>query len=209
MDEASGDLTLGHAGQDVRLQKPVAYQVVEGRRVSVEARYALEAGGRVSLAIGGYDAGRPLVIDPVLVYSTYLGGSGGDAGQGIAVDLAGNAYVTGFTDSASFPTAHPRPQAPPSTGLRRPLWRNSRASRSLPGDHTAQTVIWVECRLRGMSAPEDVAYLRQKALLTGSAAPSANPTRRGGCLFGWAYGRDASGGLDRGERLPRVNPTAI
>src|SRR5204862_281286 len=50
------------------------------------------------------DAGRPLVIDPVLSYSTYLGGMGLDAGAGIAVDASGSAYVTGNTDSADFPT---------------------------------------------------------------------------------------------------------
>ena len=52
-----------------------------------------------------YDPTLPVVIDPVLVYSTYLGGSGDDAGYGIAVDGAGSAYVTGLTDSSDFPTA--------------------------------------------------------------------------------------------------------
>ena len=44
------------------------------------------------------------MIDPVLVYSTYLGGSGNDQGNGIAVDSAGNAYITGYTSSTNFPT---------------------------------------------------------------------------------------------------------
>jgi hypothetical protein len=66
--------------------------------------------------VGAYDAGRPLVIDPVLVYSTYLGGSGGDSGSGIAVDGQGSAYVTGFTESPDFPLANPLP--PPNTTLR-------------------------------------------------------------------------------------------
>jgi len=57
--------------------------------------------------VGAYDASLPLVIDPTLVYSTYLGGSGFDYGSGIAVDSAGNAYVTGQTYSTDFPTANP------------------------------------------------------------------------------------------------------
>ncbi len=51
-----------------------------------------------------YDRRYPLVIDPGLLYSTYLGGGGGDLGHGIAVDGAGSAYLTGYTDSADFPT---------------------------------------------------------------------------------------------------------
>ena len=50
---------------------------------------------------------RPLVLDPLLVYSTYLGGNGGDEGRSIAVDASGNAYVTGDTASTNFPTANP------------------------------------------------------------------------------------------------------
>jgi Tol biopolymer transport system component len=68
---------------------------------------------QVSLAIGDYDAERALVIDPVLVYSTYLGGSGSDEGNGIAVDGAGNAYLTGATMSTDFPTR----QAPDFGGV--------------------------------------------------------------------------------------------
>jgi hypothetical protein len=51
-----------------------------------------------------YDATRPLIIDPVLSYGAYLGGNNQDSGRGIAADADGNAYVTGFTQSADFPT---------------------------------------------------------------------------------------------------------
>jgi hypothetical protein len=61
--------------------------------------------------VAQYDPKQPLVIDPVLVYSTYLGGSDYDFGNGIAVDGAGNAYVTGQTYSTNFPTRNaPYPQ---------------------------------------------------------------------------------------------------
>jgi hypothetical protein len=89
-------------GQRFQLKAPVAYQD-SGHRVAVDAAYRLGKGARVSLALGGYDKAAPLVIDPVLDYSTYLGGSSDDSGQGIAVDPAGNAYITGSTDSADFP----------------------------------------------------------------------------------------------------------
>ncbi len=60
-----------------------------------------------SFELASYDKTHPLIIDPALAYSTYLGGSGGEFGWGIAVDVLGNAYVTGETGSANFPTASP------------------------------------------------------------------------------------------------------
>ena len=70
-------------------------------------RGAAGAASRVGFALGRYDVSRSLVIDPVLSYSTDLGGSGNDASYGIAVDADGNAYLTGATSSAfDFPTAN-------------------------------------------------------------------------------------------------------
>jgi hypothetical protein len=109
LDEASGDLELAGAGGEIRLHKPMAYQMVAGQRAAVEARYTLASGNRVSLTLGRYDPAEALIIDPVLGYSTLLGGSGSNIGQGIAVDARGDAYVTGTTDSADFPLAHPLP----------------------------------------------------------------------------------------------------
>ena len=102
---ADGDL-LVQAGDQVLLQsKPVAYQQLPGERREVAAGFVLQ-GQEVSFALGSFDRSRPLVVDPVLSYSTYLGGSSSDSGNAIAVDAAGNAYVTGYTTSPDFPTAN-------------------------------------------------------------------------------------------------------
>ncbi len=89
--------------QELRMQKPFVYQLISGEKVSIEAQFSLLAKNEVGFKIGNYDEGQDLVIDPVLVYSTYLGGSGADTGIGIAVDDSRNMYVTGQTSSTNFP----------------------------------------------------------------------------------------------------------
>ncbi len=101
--DARGNLVLTTPGGDVVQDAPTAYQVVNGRRRPVTARYVLQPLNVVALQVGNYDRTRPLYIDPVVNYSTYLGGSGDDFGNAIAVDAAGNAYVTGSTNSVDFP----------------------------------------------------------------------------------------------------------
>jgi hypothetical protein len=98
----NGDLVLQLAGGEMRWLRPVAYQEVNGARTAVPARYVLK-GGAVGFAVAAYDARLPLVIDPVLNYSTYLGGAAADEGHAIAVDQNGNAYVAGYTESLNFP----------------------------------------------------------------------------------------------------------
>jgi hypothetical protein len=92
---------------------PVSYQRVGRERVPVESRYRLTGDGGYGFAVGAYDPRYPLIIDPGLDYSTFLGGTGSnsDFGLGIAV-REGNAYVTGFTTSTDFPTT-----PAPSTSL--------------------------------------------------------------------------------------------
>jgi len=111
----NGDLVLKIHGGETILHKPVAYQS-NGKDVSpasdadkhfVAARYVLRGQREVQFGLEDYDRSRTLVIDPVLSYSTFLGGSGIDGGEGIAVDASGNAYVTGFTQSTDFPTVNP------------------------------------------------------------------------------------------------------
>ena len=84
--------------------RPRSFQRAGGRVVPVESRFQV-SGNRFGFDLPrGHDRSRPLVIDPGLTYSTFLGGSGRDSGQGIAVDQQGNAYVTGTTESPDFPT---------------------------------------------------------------------------------------------------------
>ncbi|HEY9422410.1 MAG TPA: SBBP repeat-containing protein, partial [Thermoanaerobaculia bacterium] len=103
---SEGDLIVALGDGEVRFRRPVSYQEVDGVRREVTSRYRLQPSGegferRVGFEVGAYDVTRPLVIDPVLVYSTYLGGREEDGAQDIAMDAAGNVYVTGYT--ISFP----------------------------------------------------------------------------------------------------------
>jgi len=100
--DADGDLLLSSAAGDLRLQKPVAYQIASGSRVPINAKFVVDR-NHVGFAVGRYDASQQLVIDPVLAYATYLGGTAEDEGEGIALDSAGNAYITGQTKSTAFP----------------------------------------------------------------------------------------------------------
>lgn len=126
---SGGDLVVQLANGDVRFHKPVVYQ--EGpaaakalwllrpaagqsasrrsgegqKRQHVDGQYVLQAGNQVRFKLGPYDHSRPLVIDPVLVYATYVGGSGGDIGYAIGVDTSFDAYIAGVTNSTNFPTS--------------------------------------------------------------------------------------------------------
>jgi hypothetical protein len=100
-----GDLVLSTAQGDLIQHKPLVYQQLEGQRRVIDARYALLDDRRIGFAFGEYDRSRALVIDPVLSYSSYLGGSGTDSAGDVAVDVAGNVYITGLTNSIDFPLA--------------------------------------------------------------------------------------------------------
>ncbi len=103
--EGNGDLLVTTAAQPVRLHKPVVYQSGKQGREVVDGRYVLLASNRVGFKVGKYDSSRELVIDPVLVYSTYFGGSVQDFAQAITADAIGNAYITGYTFSATYPVS--------------------------------------------------------------------------------------------------------
>ena len=110
---ADGDLVLRVGDRGLRFNKPFAYQEVNGERREVASRYVLLSNDqdhvsrfspklRFGFHVGSYDNTQPLIIDPILAYSTYFGGSQFDTIFGIAVDNSGNAYITGETDTASL-----------------------------------------------------------------------------------------------------------
>src|SRR5262249_42642060 len=120
VDEA-GNLVLRTTGGDLVQHAPVAYQVIDGVRQAVSSRFVVGPKGGVGFRVGRHDQSRPLIIDPSLSYSTYLGGGNprgkaNDFGTGIAVDSSGNTYVVGWTTSKDFPTMSPL-QRPLSGGL--------------------------------------------------------------------------------------------
>jgi photosystem II stability/assembly factor-like uncharacterized protein len=107
LDE-TGDLLIETPAGTLRHRKPAAYQQVNGVHKDIAASYVLDrprgVGFEVGFAVGDYDKRLPLIIDPVLIYSTYFGSqTGGDSIKGVAVDAAGRAYIVG-TSSSTLPT---------------------------------------------------------------------------------------------------------
>jgi hypothetical protein len=102
-----GDLVLQTPLGEMVQKRPRVYQETSSGRVEVAAHYVLAPGRRVGFELARYDRRRPLIIDPQLVYSTYLGGNSADYGYAIAVDSSGAAYVTGDTASGTFPVVTP------------------------------------------------------------------------------------------------------
>lgn len=107
--DSSGAMRIDTALGVLKDAAPVSYQTIDNARVPVESAYALstDANGRhtgYAFTVGAYRADRELVIDPGLEYSTYLGGSSDDMGNGIKVDASGNAFIVGTTQSPNFPT---------------------------------------------------------------------------------------------------------
>ena len=125
--DSAGNLALDAANGLATFEKPLVYQMEGGRKTTVEGAFVL-AGNQVRFHTGRYDRSKPLIIDPVLSYASYLAGTGSDtigaatgpgdlqagASQGLAVDSAGSAYVAGSTYSIDFPTENPYESAPPA-----------------------------------------------------------------------------------------------
>jgi hypothetical protein len=105
--EPDGVLVLPGSVGEFREAPPAIYQERAGRRTPVDGAFRILRDGTVGFRIGHFDRSRPLIIDPVLSYSTYLGGGGMDAVTSIAVDGSGNAYVAGWATSTDLPTVNP------------------------------------------------------------------------------------------------------
>jgi len=103
-----GDLVLATASGSLSMLRPYIYQEIDGAKRTIPGNYVKRADGRIGFAVGSYDPTHQLVIDPVLLYSTYLGGSGTEAAAAIAVDQSGNVYITGQTSSLDFPKQNPQ-----------------------------------------------------------------------------------------------------
>lgn len=101
--DADGDVVLRTPVGEWRHSTPEVYQLRNGHRAKVGGRFRALAADEIGFDIEDYDRSRPLVIDPSLVFSTYLGGSGDGAATSIALDAAANTYVTGWTVSTDFP----------------------------------------------------------------------------------------------------------
>jgi hypothetical protein len=105
--EPDGALSVALGDQRLRDAAPYIYQERDGAKTTVEGRYCLRTDGTVGFSLGDYDPARPLVIDPLMTYSTLVGAADFNAANAIAVDSAGAAYIAGYTDSHVLPTANP------------------------------------------------------------------------------------------------------
>jgi len=98
-----GDLKIQLDAGTLILRKPVAYQTSSQGREHVDANFLLAEDGTVRFRLGTYDSSRPLVIDPVFSFSTYVTGTGTDEVAAVTTDASGNIYLTGYTNSIDFP----------------------------------------------------------------------------------------------------------
>jgi uncharacterized protein (TIGR03437 family) len=143
--DAEGNLVLSAANGPASFKNPVLYQLDGDKKTSVEGSFAV-AGNQVRFRLGSYDHSRALIIDPVLSYASYLGGSGTDnigwttgpgnlqvgTSQGLAVDSAGSAYVTGYTNSIDFPNKNAYQSAPPAKQVSPGIWRSAFVTKFSP-----------------------------------------------------------------------------
>jgi hypothetical protein len=103
-----GNLVLRSGQSEVIQRKPILYQAAGGNRREVQGGYRIVGEHKVAFETGAYNTAETLIIDPVLTYSTFLGGTDGDDdGRGVATDSAGNVYLTGSTTSTDFRTLNP------------------------------------------------------------------------------------------------------
>lgn len=113
----NGDLVASTAGKQIFIRAPVFYQNSDHVRRNIRGEYVLLGANKVGFEISGYDTSKPLVVDPVIVYSTYLGGADRDQGTDIAVDSSKNVYIVGTTFSPDFPQTNSIQGSAPLTSI--------------------------------------------------------------------------------------------
>ena len=101
--DEKGDLLLRTDAGEIRQSRPIVYQQIDNARRIIPASYIVKGDKQIAFQIAEYDRSKPLVIDPTLAFSTFIGGNSMDRADGIAVDSAGNVYITGSTLSPDFP----------------------------------------------------------------------------------------------------------
>ncbi len=100
-----GALVLSTSAGEVRFSRPLVHQTAHGKRRAVSGRFALAGPHSIRFELGAYDRALPLVIDPVVSFSTYFGGTNNEAARGVAVDSSGNIYIAGYTTTRNLPVS--------------------------------------------------------------------------------------------------------
>jgi hypothetical protein len=194
--DPAGNLVISVRGGSLRELAPQAYQTVAGTRRAVASRFAVGADHKVGIRVGAYDPRRPLVIDPALTYSTYLGGSNVDqaVAQGVvAVDGAGSAYVTGTTMSTDFPT---------SAGAEQTVYGGSIADAVVTKLNPAGTAVVYSTYLGGTGPDEGNAI----AVDSAGDAYIAGDTGSGFPVTAGAFQPANGGGGDNDGFVTKLNP---
>lgn len=173
----AGEIEIASAHGVLTLRRPVAYQILNGGRRDVNAKFLLSSDNTVRFAFGTYDARQPLVIDPVYVFSTYLGGStGADEAAAVTTDASGNILVTGTTTSTDFPTAN---------ALQPSLGSNNQSVFVSKFDPTGKTLIY-------------------STYLGGSSQAPGAPTASGGAIAVDTTGDAIIAGLASSSNFPQA-----
>ena len=199
-----GDVVIRMGDAEVRQHAPVVYQQHGGRREYVEAHYRVGDDGTLSFSIGAYDGGRELVIDPVITFSTFYGGSAYDDCFSVAVDASGNIVMVGGTASTDLPGIAPDAYQPASAGG--PLgsgWRRRNEGYLLKLGKDGQTILWATyLGGSGLDALTDVAVDANGDIVVVGATDSADfptlnavPSGPGGARDGFLAKFDGSGAL--------------